>query len=153
MSLDSTNLWNPAEVQKRMEEQMRANAARPLFTGVAVSVDFFAPVNSILQQNKHEAPEVLPHVYTSHSIVGVGGGVLSQFGSKYMLPVGTTRLAYEVSSCLFDYVTTALHESKEYEEVIVPPARTVPPRETERPILISELESIAKGSFPVSRML
>ncbi|OJA16987.1 hypothetical protein AZE42_00549 [Rhizopogon vesiculosus] len=102
----------PQDVRRRMEETLMANAARPLFTGIA-----------------EEAPEVLPHVYSSSSIVQ--GGSLSQFGSKYVLPLGTTR-----------------HDYEEYEEVIIPPAKAVPPRQTERLMLVSELDALAKGSFP-----
>ncbi|KAG1753916.1 Sec63-domain-containing protein [Suillus paluster] len=102
----------PQDVRRRMEETLRANASRPLFTGMA-----------------QEAPEVLPHVYSSSSVVQ--GGLLSQFGSKYVLPLGTTRHNYE-----------------EYEEVIIPPAKVVPPKESERLILVSELDELAKGSFP-----
>ena len=35
-------------------------------------------------------------MYTSHSNTG-GGSVLSQFGSKYMLPIGTLREEKDVS--------------------------------------------------------
>lgn len=37
-----------------------------------------------------------------------------------------------------------------YEEVIIPPAKVVPPRATERLITVAELVPLAKGSFPVS---
>ncbi|KAH7887857.1 Sec63-domain-containing protein [Phlebopus sp. FC_14] len=77
-----------------------------------------------------EAAEDLPHIYTSWSNVG-GGSVLSHLGSKYMLPVGTARHVYE-----------------DYEEVIIPPAKVVPPRESERLIPVSELDGLVKGSFP-----
>ncbi|KAF7352893.1 putative helicase mug81 [Mycena venus] len=100
------------EARKRMEETFRKNAARPLFSGTAEA-----------------APEILPHVYSSTPMAQ--GNVLSQFGSKYMLPLGTVRQAHE-----------------EYEEVIIPPARPVPPRVTERLIPVSELDPLARGSFP-----
>ncbi|KAI9056561.1 Sec63-domain-containing protein [Trametes sanguinea] len=87
---------DPAEARRRMEETLRANAERPLFTGTA-----------------HDAPEALPHVYTSASIVQ--GNMLSHLGTRYLLPLGTTRREYE-----------------DYEEVVIPPARTVPPRASER---------------------
>ncbi|KAF9646774.1 Sec63-domain-containing protein [Thelephora ganbajun] len=103
----------PDKVRRRMEQQLQANASRPLFTGTA-----------------HETPEILPHVYTSHSNTG-GGGMLSQYGSKYMLPIGTLR-----------------EEKEGYEEVIVPPAKVVPPRATERLIPVAELVPLARGSFP-----
>ncbi|KAJ7742479.1 Sec63-domain-containing protein [Mycena maculata] len=101
-----------ADARKRMEEAFRKNAARPLFTGTAEA-----------------APEVLPHVYTSTPMAQ--GNVLSQFGSKYMLPLGTVRQMYE-----------------DFEEVIIPPAKPVPPRVSERLIPVSELDPLAKGSFP-----
>ncbi|KIJ37410.1 hypothetical protein M422DRAFT_260076, partial [Sphaerobolus stellatus SS14] len=104
--------FNPEEARRRMEKAFEANAARPLFTGTA------AP-----------APEVLPHVYTSSAIVQ--GNVLSMFGSKYMLPIGTTR-----------------EDREDCEEVIIPPARPVPPRVTERLITVAELDGLARGSFP-----
>ncbi|KAG2077544.1 Sec63-domain-containing protein [Suillus decipiens] len=102
----------PQDVRRRLEETLRANASRPLFTGVA-----------------QEAPEVLPHVYSSSSMMQSGS--LSQFGSKYALPLGTTR-----------------HDYEEYEEVIIPPARVIPPRKSERLILVNELDELARGSFP-----
>ncbi|KAG1755822.1 Sec63-domain-containing protein [Suillus lakei] len=101
----------PQDVRHRLEETLRANASRPLFTGVG------------------KAPEVLPHVYSASSIMQ--GGSLSQFGSKYALPIGTIRHNYE-----------------EYEEVIIPPARVVPPRKYEQLILVNELDELARGSFP-----
>ncbi|VDB97030.1 unnamed protein product [Peniophora sp. CBMAI 1063] len=100
------------DARRRMEEAFRANAQRPMFLAEA-----------------HAAPEVLPHVYTSHS--QVQGNILSHTGSKYMLPEGTRRTMRE-----------------EYEEVIVPPAKAVPPKSYEQPILIDNLEPLAKGSFP-----
>ncbi|KAJ6516016.1 Sec63-domain-containing protein [Mycena sanguinolenta] len=100
------------DARRRMEETLRKNAARPLFSGTAEA-----------------GPEVLPHVYSSTPMVQ--GNVLSQFGSKYMLPLGTVRQTYE-----------------DFEEVIIPPARPVPPRTNERLIPVSELDPLARGSFP-----
>ncbi|KAF8138604.1 Sec63-domain-containing protein [Boletus edulis] len=60
-----------------------------------------------------------------------GGNILSQYGSKYMLPIGTTR-----------------HDYEDYEEVVIPPAKVVPPRESERLIPVSGLDELARGSFP-----
>ncbi|KAJ6539226.1 Sec63-domain-containing protein [Mycena capillaripes] len=108
---DSSSL-SAEDARKRMEETFRKNAARPLFSGTAEA-----------------APEILPHVYTSTPMAQ--GNVLSQFGSKYMLPLGTDRQTYE-----------------DFEEVIIPPARPVPPRVAERLILVSELDPLAQGSFP-----
>ncbi|KAF8665634.1 hypothetical protein AX16_000089 [Volvariella volvacea WC 439] len=94
----------------RIEEQLRTNAARPLFSGTAQTV-----------------PEELPHVYSSMG----QGTVLSHTGSKYLLPLGTERHHYE-----------------EYEEVIVPPAKPVPPKGAERIVSIQELDALARGCFP-----
>ncbi|EEB90760.1 hypothetical protein MPER_10991, partial [Moniliophthora perniciosa FA553] len=63
-------------VQLRMEQKLRANAARPLFSGTAIP-----------------EPERLPHVYTSSSMSQ--GNILSHTGSKYLLPIGTDRKVYE----------------------------------------------------------
>lgn len=96
----------------RTEKTLRDNATRPLFTGIA----------------QPEA-EILPHVYSSSSISQ--GNVLSYLGTKYMLPVDTTRQDYE-----------------EYLEVVIPPSKPIPPRRTERLIPVSELDPIARRSFP-----
>ncbi|KAG9317584.1 Sec63-domain-containing protein [Chiua virens] len=103
----------PEDARRRIDETLKSNAARPLFTHTA-----------------QEAPEVLPHVYTSWANIG-GGNVLSLHGSEYMLPIGTTRQDYE-----------------DYEEVVIPPARMVPPRESERLMPVSELDELARDSFP-----
>ncbi|EKM59388.1 uncharacterized protein PHACADRAFT_137065 [Phanerochaete carnosa HHB-10118-sp] len=106
------NGFDEESARMRMEEALRANAVRPLYTGIA-----------------HDGPEVLPHVYTSSSMAS--GNVLSHLGSRFMLPVGTTRVDHEG-----------------YEEVTVPPARPVPPRVNERSIPVPELDQLCKGSFP-----
>ncbi|WVQ84529.1 hypothetical protein IAT38_006683 [Cryptococcus sp. DSM 104549] len=71
--------------------------------------------------------EVLPHVYTA---TGSKSVPLSH-GGTYALPEGTKR---EIG----DY----------FEEVVIPPARIVPPKSTERPVKIAELPPLAKGCFP-----
>ncbi|KAH9061031.1 Sec63-domain-containing protein [Lactarius vividus] len=75
-----------------------------------------------------DPPEVLPHVYSSSAS---GGNILSQSGQKFALPVGTTR-----------------HIEDYYEEVVIPPAKKIPPRATERLISVHELDDLAKQSFP-----
>ncbi|KAK7049628.1 putative steryl acetyl hydrolase mug81 [Paramarasmius palmivorus] len=77
-------------------------------------------------------PERLPHVYTSSSMSQ--GNILSHTGQKYMLPLGTERIPPR--------------EEHEYEEVIVPPAKVVPPKASERSIPVSELDRLAQGCFP-----
>lgn len=66
-----------------------------------------------------------------------------------MLPINTTRHDYEVASGIhFSQLVSYLIQ--DYEEVVLPPAKTVPPREFERLIPVSELDELARGSFPVS---
>ncbi|UZJ56561.1 hypothetical protein CBS101457_005881 [Exobasidium rhododendri] len=72
---------------------------------------------------------VYPHVYTSHG--GGGGSVLSAFGAKFSLPVGTSRVEHDF-----------------YEEVIIPPPKQLPLRGKERLIPIQEMDLLAKGAFP-----
>ncbi|KAK0491096.1 Sec63-domain-containing protein [Armillaria novae-zelandiae] len=114
--ISSTGKWSndlsAESARLRTEKTLRDNAARPLFTGIA-----------------QPEGEVLPHVYSSSSISQ--GNVLSYLGSKYMLPVDTTRQEYE-----------------EYSEVVIPPSKPIPPRSTERLIPVSELDPIARRSFP-----
>ncbi|KAH8118593.1 Sec63-domain-containing protein [Phellopilus nigrolimitatus] len=104
---------DPAAAQRRIEETLRANAARPLFTGTAHQTE----------------QEVLPHVYTSSAVSQ--GNVLSDMGTRYLLPVDTERHMYE-----------------DYEEVIIPPARPIPPRANERLVPVSELDDLCRSSFP-----
>ncbi|KAG1879262.1 uncharacterized protein F5891DRAFT_1254141 [Suillus fuscotomentosus] len=73
---------SPQDVRRRMEETLRVNASRPLFTGVAV-VRFLSLVAA----------------------------------------------------------------SQEYEEVILTPSRVIPPRKSERLILVNELDELIGGSF------
>ncbi|THH12262.1 hypothetical protein EW145_g150 [Phellinidium pouzarii] len=103
---------DPAAAQRRLEETLRANASRPLFTGTAYQSE----------------QEVLPHVYTSSSMSL--NNVLSDMGTKFLLPVDTERHTYE-----------------DYDEVILPPAKPVPPRVTERVVLVSELDDLCRSSF------
>ncbi|QRW15988.1 DEAD/DEAH box helicase [Rhizoctonia solani] len=75
-----------------------------------------------------DTPEY-PHVYTSGS--NIHGNILSMFGSKFLLPLGTQR-----------------HTNEQYQEVIIPPAKAVPPRINERRIPVGELDVLARGCFP-----
>ncbi|KAK7470778.1 putative steryl acetyl hydrolase mug81 [Stygiomarasmius scandens] len=75
---DRLNSLSSEHARQRMEQKFRDNAARPLFSG-----------------NAQPEAEDLPHVYTSSSI---SGNVLSHLGTKYMLPIGTTRETQEVPS-------------------------------------------------------
>ena len=79
--------------------------------------------------SKNYTPEVLPHIYTvtSHGY----GGLLSATGQKYVLPADTQR-----------------NETDVFQEVTIPPSRTVPPRVGERLIPIGEMDELCRHSFP-----
>ncbi|KAF5387927.1 hypothetical protein D9615_000311 [Tricholomella constricta] len=109
---DPLREFSEDEARRRMEHNFRENAARPLFSGTA-----------------QPTAEILPHVYSATHVSQ--GNVLSQFGSKYMLPMGTVR---------------NLHE--EFEEVIIPPVKTVPPKASERLFSVEELDPLARECFP-----
>ncbi|KAG8680162.1 hypothetical protein FRC08_016498, partial [Ceratobasidium sp. 394] len=109
---DGQVAFTAEEAKLRIQESLRASEDRPLYSGTAIM----------------DGP-VYPHVYTSSSTVH--GNILSMFGSKFSLPLGTQRNTYE-----------------QYQEVIIPPAKTVPPRLNERLIPVHELDALASGCFP-----
>ncbi|THH02446.1 hypothetical protein EW026_g463 [Hermanssonia centrifuga] len=73
-SIEEMQLYDVESARLRMEETMRENANRPLFSGSA-----------------EDAPEVLPHVYTSSTMAQ--GNILSQLGTRYVLPIELEPLA------------------------------------------------------------
>ncbi|KAN0066073.1 putative steryl acetyl hydrolase mug81 [Thecaphora frezii] len=99
------------ELEQIREESLAAAASRPLFLSDRVTSD----------QPKY------PHVFSS----GPQGNVLSVFGHRFALPVGTTR-----------------EEHSFYEEVTIPPPKTVPFRINERLIPIGEMDTLSRGAFP-----
>jgi antiviral helicase SLH1 len=124
-----TYCLSPEAAQRRLAKQLQDNASRPLFTGIAEAT-----------------PEILPNVFSSVS--AAHGGGLSQFGSRYLLPLGTTRVSHDVRTALRTSFHPSIFILQTYEEVTVPPAKTVPPRATEHPIRIQDLDPLAKGCFP-----
>ena len=130
-----------------MKEKFKAHAAQPLFKGIAVSPSLsqLVALPGCLAQELE--PELLPHVYSSGQ-----GSVFSQFGSKYALPLGTIRNAYEVTIKRIRASNTDYFDQV-YNEVIVPPAQPMPPRLKERLIPIMELDDIVRRSFLVSTSL
>ncbi|WFD23700.1 RNA helicase [Malassezia equina] len=70
--------------------------------------------------------ETYPNVYSS----GEHGSVLTAFGTRYALPVGTTRV----------------HESY-YEEVTIPRSQPLPFRTNERLITLDEMDVLCRGAF------
>ncbi len=103
--------YTPEELERIREESLEAAANRPLFTGTPTGGDDVR----------------YPHVYSS----GAQGNVLSVFGQRFALPLGTTR-----------------EEKQFFEEVTIPPPRTVPMRMDERYIPIPEMDPICRGAFP-----
>ena len=77
-----------------MEETLRTNASRPLFSGTTVGIRVHCYVRLDSLSLQEDAPEILPHVYTSSSMVQ--GNLLSHLGTKYVLPIGTTREFHDV---------------------------------------------------------
>lgn len=68
--------------------------------------------------------EQLPYVFTS-------AAPAMSYGGKFTLPHGTER-----------------EQTDQWEEVIVPPPNTIPPKASERPVMISQLPPLARGCFP-----
>lgn len=65
-----------------------------------------------------------------------------------MLPIGTDRQVYEVGSSEYRVLSSS-NTLQEYEEVIIPPAKPIPPKAEERLMPVSELEELVKGCFTV----
>ncbi|KAJ2656903.1 activating signal cointegrator 1 complex subunit 3 [Coemansia sp. RSA 1200] len=91
------------------------------------------------RQLTHRAPEVLrpeshetrfPHVYTTGAAGRVGGNMLSMFGSKYALPVGTTR-----------------DEFADHEEITIPVSTAAPRAQTEQPVRIETMDPLCGYTF------
>ncbi|KAG8892618.1 hypothetical protein FRC00_011820 [Tulasnella sp. 408] len=101
---------NSADAKQRIQDQLAANAAKPLFSGTA-----------------GPEAEVYPHVYTS----SVNQSLTSSYGTKFILPLGTTR-----------------HTDELCEEVTIPPSRPIPPKLDERLIPVAELDPLPRSSFP-----
>ncbi|PWZ02743.1 Sec63-domain-containing protein [Testicularia cyperi] len=108
---EEQRIYTAEELERIREESLAAAASRPLYSGTATgSVDV-----------------QYPHVFSS----GAQGNVLSVFGQKFALPIGTLR-----------------EEREFYEEVTIPPPKTVPMRLNERFIPIAEMDPICRGAFP-----
>jgi antiviral helicase SLH1 len=105
-------------------------------------------IEILLKGVQEAAEEVYPHVYSSSG--PSQGSIVSQSGSKYMLPIGTDRQVYEVGSSEYRVLTESSSNTlQEYEEVIIPPAKPIPPKADERLMPVSELEELVKGCFTV----
>jgi antiviral helicase SLH1 len=65
-----------------------------------------------------------------------------------MLPIGTDRQVYEVGSSEYGVLLSS-NTLQEYEEVIIPPAKAIPPKAEERLMPVSELEELVKECFTV----
>ncbi|KDQ08833.1 hypothetical protein BOTBODRAFT_117913 [Botryobasidium botryosum FD-172 SS1] len=106
---DGKPILTADEAKRNLEASLRVGQSRPLFSGTAV-----------------QAPKY-PNVYSSTA----HGTILSSTGSKFMLPIGTTR-----------------EDDERCEEVVIPPARVIPMRATEKLIPITKLDPLARGAFP-----
>ncbi|KAK0538541.1 putative steryl acetyl hydrolase mug81 [Tilletia horrida] len=113
---DSLAKYSAADLERMRDEQLMSNASRPLFSSDRGPTSTSQPV--------------YPHVYSSSTNSG-HGNILSITGSKFALPVGTTR-----------------EETPLYEEVTIPPPKQVPFRTAERLIPIPEMEPLCRPAFP-----
>ncbi|KAI8322612.1 Sec63-domain-containing protein, partial [Martensiomyces pterosporus] len=76
-------------------------------------------------------PERYPHVYTSTpASAHTGGNLLSMFGSKYSLPVGTQR-----------------EEFPDHEEITIPISKPAARRQTEQPVYIEGMDPLCRYTF------
>ena len=147
----ASGVLDPEEAKRRIEETLRANAERPLFSGTAVS-DIASTLCFYLQVPDDFCSMMLqrccPTCIPLHQLCK---------GTCYRILDNATcypwarleynmRLVRRVCKC-FSELT--VYPIQEYEEVTVPPARVVPPRASERLIPVAELDPLAKGSFPV----
>ncbi|TIB72226.1 Sec63-domain-containing protein [Wallemia mellicola] len=101
----------PEEARRRKEEERQANAKRPLFSNEGGMV---------------EEPNY-PHVYKN---AANGGNILSAMGSRYLLPLGTTKDHFD-----------------NYDEITIPPSKPIPPKLHERIVDIGEMDALCQRSF------
>ena len=104
--------YTAEEMAMLRAQSLQAASSRPLFTSDRTA----------------SSEPVYPHVYAAQ---GGGGSVLSSFGAKFSLPLGTSRIEHNF-----------------YEEVTIPPPKQLPLRGKERLIPISEMDPLASGAFP-----
>ncbi|KAK9464687.1 Sec63 Brl domain-containing protein [Lipomyces arxii] len=111
---DDENLDAHPRLLTKEERQQRLAAA--------VKFRKAAPTGQILDPSK----EQYPHVYRSHD----AGNVLSAFGSKYALPVGTTRAVED-----------------NYEEITVPYPKHRPATIGNKLVQIGDLDTVCRETF------
>ncbi|TPX35401.1 hypothetical protein SeLEV6574_g08188, partial [Synchytrium endobioticum] len=104
--------FDGTHLRQAREEQLRLAASAP----------------QVLHPNaaSYVPQEAYPHVYQS----GAGGSVLSVFGSKFTLPVGSER-----------------EDFKEHEEITIPFSKPAPPRVGEKLIYINTLDEWSQRAF------
>ncbi|TIA91902.1 hypothetical protein E3P81_01822 [Wallemia ichthyophaga] len=102
---------SPEEARRRKEEERQLNSKRPLFSNEGGSI---------------EEPNY-PHVYKNSAN---GGNILSTMGSRYMLPLGTTKDHFD-----------------NYDEITIPPSKPIPPKIHERIVEIGEMDALCQRSF------
>ncbi|CAG8523268.1 12523_t:CDS:10 [Ambispora gerdemannii] len=108
--------FSPEELRRKREDQLRAAAAAA----------------QMVPQYKGIIEQKLPHVYSSsHS-----GNVLSIYGTRYSLPVGTVQ-----------------NEHHNHEEIIIPITKKSPPTRDEKLILLEDMDHLCKGTFRAYKSL
>jgi hypothetical protein len=128
-----------------MEETLRTNASRPLFTGVAVGS--FAPWREPLFKISSKKLQKCFHMCTLRPLWCKAVRFLNLVASTYFQSDIQDITTRSVTNALLNPICSPA--SQEYEEVILPPSRVIPPRQSERLILVNELDELTRGSFPV----
>lgn len=138
----------PEDARRRVEETLKVNAARPLFTGTAVSFALWKLdqlPTSISKKPRKFCPTSIPPGLIPVAEVfyrSTEASICCLLGLQGMIMRLVLAIRFlQPASCFL----------QDYEEVVIPPAKTVPPRGSERLIPVSELDELARGSFPVKR--
>jgi hypothetical protein len=135
-----------------MERTLRENAARPLFSGTAASPSPFHASTLTLTEPSTTATSgrsPSPHLYFI-----ICGPRQCSVTHRKQVPVAYGNHARILRGNFFPFERRSGQSShvqfQDYQEVVVPPTRAVPPRTSERLIPVAELDPLAQGSFPVS---
>ena len=132
--------------RKRMQEQFKSNSARALFSGVAVCCFMLKYCYNVYIKECRRPPRRLIHmcILQAERLKGVSFPSLDQ-----SICCRLAHIDKFTRSALLNTALSHLNALQEYEEVIIPPARPIPPRAEERLMPVSELEELVKGCFSV----
>lgn len=140
---------SPEAAKRRMENNFRARQSRPLFKAEAAS-NFLRKLVQLAERtpysNQHQRfcptstalhrwfREIFYHISAANTLC-----LWEQRESKMRSFLVNVFEIYSLNSPCF----------QNYAEVVIPPAKAIPRAETERLVLVNELDALAQGSFPV----